>query len=133
MQGSRTRGSATKNRILRKMLAQMAEIEREAVCARIARARKEAGLTQPEVADLLGLSLRSYQDYESFRVPFRRLDQIADILGTTKRWLLYGDNPAPAIAAAETESELLEAIRQLTEEMRLFRRHDDEAGGSGAS
>jgi len=115
------------------MLAQMAEIEREAVCARIARARKEAGLTQPEVADLLGLSLRSYQDYESFRVPFRRLDQIADILGTTKRWLLYGDNPAPAIAAAETESELLEAIRQLTEEMRLFRRHDDEAGGSGAS
>lgn len=68
------------------------------ICARIKLARTEAGYTQAEMADLLGMTLRGYQNYESNRVPFRWLDKIAELTGKTAEWLLRGD-PEPVLPA----------------------------------
>ena len=75
----------------------MAELDRAAICARIAQARTEAGLTQDELGDLLGVHYRTVQTWESMkqpRVPWDRLDEIARATGKTKEWLLH-DGPAP--------------------------------------
>jgi DNA-binding XRE family transcriptional regulator len=47
----------------------MAEIERVGIAKRIRQARKEAGLSQPEMADALGVIARTYQNYESVKEP----------------------------------------------------------------
>lgn len=46
------------------------------ICARIKQARVEAGFTQAEAADTLGVTMRAYQNYEATRVPFRSLTRI---------------------------------------------------------
>jgi transcriptional regulator with XRE-family HTH domain len=61
------------------------------ICSRVQQARKEAGFTQDEMADLLGMTMRGYQNYETDRVPWRKLDKIADLVGVTQMWLLRGD------------------------------------------
>jgi DNA-binding XRE family transcriptional regulator len=63
------------------------------ITARIQQARIEAGYTQEEMADLLGVRPRSYQNYESIRVPWRLLDKIADLTHKEVAWLLHGDPP----------------------------------------
>lgn len=131
MQGSRPSVSATKSRILQRMLAQMAEIEHEAVIGRIVQKRREAGLTQPEVADLLDINLRTYQDYESHRVPWRRIEQLAEVLGTSKRWLLYGDEQPTPAPSNELAERYISVMEELTAEIaRLRRRLDDSEGGA---
>lgn len=118
MSSTRTTDSATKARILRKLSA-MAEINRSGVCQRIATARREAGITQEDMADMLDLSTRGYQAYEADRVPFRRLDQIAEITGVTKAWLLHGEDVPPASVDLLAEMrEVKELLRELLEERR---------------
>lgn len=88
-------------------------LQRE-ICARIKEARIEAGMTQDEMADLLGMGMRGYQNYESIRVPFRRLDEIAKLTGTTQEWLLRGDDPAEASNPSQLEiAELRQDVRDL--------------------
>lgn len=101
------------------------------ICARIQQARKEAGYTQQEMADLLGMTMRGYQNYESTRVPFRWLDKIAELTGKSQEWLLRGDVEQPA-EATPSRSELLElkqetqatraAVESLQQEIRELRR-----------
>ena len=77
----------------------MAELDRAAISLRIAEARdKRAGLTQPELADIIGVHWRTVQDWESPKnptVPWDRLGEIAEATGLTKEWLLHGDPPKP--------------------------------------
>ena len=75
----------------------MAELQRQEINARIAQARKEAGLTQEEIADLLDVKARTYQNYESIergRVPWDLMSRISDITGRSLRWLLHGEDDA---------------------------------------
>lgn len=90
----------------------MTKLDRAAISGRIKQARVARGMTQPELADLVDLSERAIETWESGkdkRVPFKRLDELADKLGVTTEWLLYGDGVVPAV----TISPLLERLEQL--------------------
>lgn len=59
---------------------------------RIVQARKEANLTQTELAELVGSSPRAMQGYENGeRVPYRKMADIARIVNKDMAWLLHGD------------------------------------------
>ena len=89
-------------------------LQRE-ICARIKLARVEAGFTQQEMADLLNMSMRGYQNYESDRVPWREIDKIADLTGRTQEWFLRGDPDADGATPSRSE------IVQLRDEVRDLR------------
>ena len=88
-------------------------LQRE-ICARIKLARTEAGFTQQEMADLLNMSMRGYQNYESDRVPWRELDKIAELTGKPQEWFLRGDEE-PATQSQTAIVELRAEIRDLRE------------------
>lgn len=104
----------------------MAELDRAAISARISEARdRRAGLTQPELAELLSVHWRTIQDWESPKnatVPWDRLGEIAEATGVTKEWLLHGDQPEVAAGNAgleqlawklnEARVEILDAVRE---------------------
>lgn len=74
--------------------ALMAELSRAAIAQRIATARKQAGLDQPELADLMHVHFRTIQDWESPKkqaTPWDRLDELAAVTDVTKDWLLHGE------------------------------------------
>ena len=59
---------------------------------RIAKARQRAGLTQRDLAESLGVTIRTIQNYESgSSAPHRHLHRIAALTGATRGWILYGD------------------------------------------
>lgn len=61
------------------------------VGARIAEARKHAGLTQESLAAKLGVTRRSIQAYEAGAViPYKRLARLAELLDRSPTWLLNG-------------------------------------------
>jgi DNA-binding XRE family transcriptional regulator len=68
-QGTRNLGSATKTRNLRKLLhaymEEAAQSDLVGVGDRIRQARLEAGLTQDELSDLVGVGMRQIQYYEA--------------------------------------------------------------------
>lgn len=79
---------------------------------RIAQARKEAGLTQQELADRLLVTRRSVQGYESGAVvPYRRLNALAEALGRSAAWFLSGDPEA-----LRNEDDLRKGLRRLLHE-----------------
>jgi transcriptional regulator with XRE-family HTH domain len=60
---------------------------------RIAQARREAGLTQEELAGLIGVTTRSVQGYEAGAVtPFRHLRKLEEVTEKPRGWLLYGES-----------------------------------------
>ncbi|MGN0056443.1 MAG: helix-turn-helix domain-containing protein [Atopobiaceae bacterium] len=63
---------------------------------RVRALREERGLTQEEVAKALGLTRPAVGRWETNRAKPRidKLDQLAEILGTTPYYLLNGDGPA---------------------------------------
>lgn len=82
---------------------------------RIARARKERGLTQEELAAAIGVSPRSIQGYEAGKiVPYRRLSQLAEATNRELGWLLEGDAPHKNGGA---DAELVERLVSLVEEV----------------
>ena len=94
-----------------------AYLQRE-ICARIKQARIEAGFTQQEIADLLNMSMRGYQNYESERVPWRDLDKIADLTGKTQIWFLRGDDPATPSQPHDDLYRKVEAVEAAVESLR---------------
>jgi|SRR6516165_10377803 transcriptional regulator with XRE-family HTH domain len=74
---------------------------------RIREARKGAGLTQPQMADLLAVAPRTYQNYEKDRVPWRLMGKISDVTGRSLRWLLHGEDDA------EPSMEIMQRIGRL--------------------
>lgn len=103
MGATRTKRSATRNRdahIVR--LDLMAELQRQEIIERIRQARNEAGLTQPQMAELLDVAQRTYQNYERDRVPWSLMGRISDISGRSLRWLLHGEDDAePSMAVMQ--------------------------------
>lgn len=106
----------------------MVELDRGEICRRIAAAREEAGLTQPELADAISppVHWRTVQTWERgetdkktgahrWTVPWKSLGQIAEITGKTKEWFLHGSR-TPA-AAGDEVSDRLARIEQVLEEL----------------
>ena len=86
--------------------------EEEAICQRIKSAREHAGMTQADTASALGVTLRAYQYYEKNRVPWMRLEDLADILEVTRKWLIHGD-PVENTDLAELRQEVAELREQV--------------------
>lgn len=86
---------------------------------RIQQARKEAGgMTQRELADLLGVTERSVAAYEAGDVvPYRYLRQLESALGRPAAWFLYGDEVRPD-AMLENQEKILELLREILEAVR---------------
>lgn len=84
----------------------MAEIQREEIPKRIKQAREEAGLTQAEMADAINVGGRTYQNYESNRIPWGALNNIAEVTGKQTEWLIHGAAPkAPDLMEAFASDE----------------------------
>jgi len=85
------------------------------VGARIAEARRDAGLTQQVLATELGVTRRSVQAYEAGAViPYRRLDRLGELLDRAPSWLLTGLAPDGTAAAPvrELRDELRDALHE---------------------
>lgn len=90
------KAAATNSRNFRTFLL-VSQLEAEAIGQRIAQARKEAGMTQEDVADVATFSRRSLQDYESgATLPYKHLREISALLGRPVGWFLRGDEEPPA-------------------------------------
>lgn len=88
--------SATNVRNLRTLLL-LSVFEPQEIGARLHQARAEAGLTQEEIADLVGVSTRSWQGYEAGDVvPYRHMAKIADVTRRSVAWLIHGDTEEPS-------------------------------------
>lgn len=91
---------------------------------RLADARALAGLTQQQMADALGITLNGYQNYEYGKRDLKSSTVIAasKALNCTASFILGLDPdpapqaPAPHNVAAQAESDLLVAFRDLNEE-----------------
>lgn len=83
----------TESRTFRTFLL-VAQLDPGAIQARIRQARKEADLTQQELADLLERHKRTVENYENVRVPeWGELAKIARVLNRPIEWFLHGDQP----------------------------------------
>jgi transcriptional regulator with XRE-family HTH domain len=111
----------TKDRTFRTFLLAM-ELEREQIVQRIAQARKDAGLTQADAADLLGVHKRTIENWEHVRVPWKDLARLAEAYGKPLDWFLHGD------VSSERDEETnvrLERIEQVLEELVARLEQDD--------
>lgn len=94
----------------RMYLAKLLEdMDRAAISTRLQTSRKEAGVTQNEMAEILSVHVRSIQDYEDPKkktVPFDQLDVWAAATGVTKTWLLQGDEAVESDRLANLEARL---------------------------
>jgi PAS domain S-box-containing protein len=93
-------------------LAAQTEHDLVATGRRLALARREAGLTQGEVARRLGVTKRSLQGYEAGTVaPYRHLSGLESILGRDRSWFLATESlPGPR---AVGRRELAEVVREV--------------------
>jgi transcriptional regulator with XRE-family HTH domain len=93
----------------------MAELDRAAISTRLGESREQAGLTQPEIADVLHVHWRTVQNWESPRdsaVPWDRLDEWAQITGRPKEWLLHGDPPESKPDLSEINAKLDQLLEE---------------------
>lgn len=75
-------------------------------------AHHDDNLTQVELAELVGVSQRSMQAYETGEViPFSNMKAIADVLEVSVAWLLHGDE------AEIPKDDRLEAVEAAIKEM----------------
>lgn len=83
------------------------------ICERIKQARKAAGFTQEDMANLLNVTTRAYQNYERDRVPFRSLTKIASLASVSEAWLLQGEPKQEILAQAELLRGVADGIVEL--------------------
>jgi transcriptional regulator with XRE-family HTH domain len=70
---------------------------RKQVGRRLVEARRELGISQKEVSELIHISERSMQAYESGEVfPVRKLRQLSTVLDKPIAWILHGDKAEAA-------------------------------------
>ena len=97
-------------------MADATTVKPDELGVRLKEARREAGgISQSELAELLGVTKRSVQLYESGKVvPYRHLRELEEILGRPVAWFLYGDD---GVRGSRLD------VRALRDEER--RRHED--------
>lgn len=95
----------------------MQQFEAQEIGARIALARKRAGgMTQETLADLIGVSTRSVQDYEAgVTIPWKYLLPIAKVTKVDVDWLIHGDETEPP--------EVRELLEDIDARMRRIEEH----------
>ena len=103
----------------------MAELQRKEIIGRIRQARKEAGLSQPEMAELCEVATRTYQNYEDFRVPWGLLGRIGEAAGRPLGWMLHGDDN-PTTETPDLLAALADLQAKTDEALRLLRRLEGE-------
>ena len=90
--------------------------------ARIAQARREAGLTQDAVAAALGVTRRSIQAYEAgVIIPYKHLDALESALGCAPNWLLGGDGNHELATDERFRAVLREELADALAELRVPR------------
>ena len=94
--------------------ARTGKVDLSTVGGRIIHARKQAGISQEELAELIGTSKRSMQAYEADEVvPYRKLNELSEILNVTKAWILHGDAAEQPVGDV---AKVLGEIRDLLQE-----------------
>ena len=117
--------AATNSRSFRTFLL-VSQFEARAIGARIAQARKEAGLTQEELAEMASFSKRSLQDYEGgTTIPYRHLREIGALTRKTPEWFLYGEEQE----SPDLTNRLGALEEQLADGFESLERAIDELGG----
>lgn len=99
------------NNLFREAQERMDELELAEICARLKLAREQAGLSQEAIGEMLDppVGQRAVANYEKSRVPWRYLGQWAEITGTTRPWLMHGEQAAELPEAVERRLAGLEA------------------------
>jgi len=99
------------NNLFREAQERMDELELAEICARLKLAREQAGLSQEAIGEMLDppVGQRAVANYEKVRVPWRYLSQWAEITGTTRPWLIHGEQAAELPEAVERRLAGLEA------------------------
>lgn len=112
----------TSGREFRRFLL-MAQLEAKEIGTRIAQARREAGLTQEQLAEMAPFSYRSLQDYEQgVTIPYRQMRELSKLLGRPVEWFLHGDD--------EDEHSIIELLGELDGKLEALDRkldHDRQA------
>jgi transcriptional regulator with XRE-family HTH domain len=87
---------------------------KESMADRIQLLRKQAGLTQVELAGKIGVSKSQFIRYESKNVqpPANIINKLADVLGTSVDYLISGDKTEKAKASLKN-SELLQRFKEI--------------------
>jgi transcriptional regulator with XRE-family HTH domain len=89
----------------------------ENIGQRIAQARREAGLTQAQLAEALDITRRSIQGYEAGKVvPYRHLDELAAATGRSRGWLLRGESEDVVTALGAVGQRLVALVEQIADE-----------------
>ncbi len=97
------KSAATNSRNFRTFLL-VSQLEAKQIGARLQLARKEAGLTQEQVAEMSTVSKRSLQDYEAgVTIPYSNFRELAGIYDRDVDWFLHGERE-------DTEPPLLEEV-----------------------
>jgi transcriptional regulator with XRE-family HTH domain len=72
----------------------VSQLDPDGIRRRIREARRAAGLTQEELADLLEVHKRTVENYERIRTPdYAALNRVAAVLGRPVEWFLHGEVP----------------------------------------
>ena len=119
-QGARIKFSATEARNMRRLLL-LNVFEPEEIGDRIKQARERAGLRQEDLADLIGMSTRQVQNYESGdSKQYAKLRAIAGATGSTVEWLLGTANDGEdAETTAAQLADLRQSLDRIEEMLRL--------------
>lgn len=125
--------AATIDRNFRTFLL-VSQLEAAAIGRRIALARKEAGMTQEDVADVATFSKRSLQDYESgVTLPYKHLRELGALLGRPTEWFLHGEpefDPSQEERLERIEAQLAEIRGMLAGQAQDADQPDAGASGS---
>ena len=87
---------------------------KEILAERVQALRKQAGLTQIELAEKIGVSKSQYIRYETKDVqpPANIMNKLADALGTSVDYLISGDKSEKAKASLKN-SELIQRFKEV--------------------
>ena len=93
----------------------MQQLAAKEIGARIALARKEAGgLTQEQLGDLINVTMRSVQNYESGgTIPWKHFQALSRVLDKPVEWFIHGEREDPDATAEARHDELLAQLREL--------------------
>lgn len=87
----------------------------ETIHDRIRIARTAKGLSQTDLAELMGLRPQSIQQWEASTSPRReRLERLAEVLGVDTQWIQFGGDENPRFEPKEPNSDEYELIPQYT-------------------